>query len=139
MGRGLVGMTLQGLVDGAGVLTGKVVVRQVPTLLKLNLTGPAAIGAQVAAAVVAGWAANKVKPGMGRMVLAGGIAAALEPTIKAANIPFVSAGLGDYYSAYLLPNGQMGLYPSGAAPSLAVPPSSLAGQRRFMGDYQEAN
>lgn len=119
--RGIVGQVTQGAMDALGVVTGKVFSRAVPALVGLNLTGFAGVAIQAASAVVGGFVGSKIKPGFGRMVLAGGLAGIIEGYAKALNIPVISPALGDEYdaamqhgmAAYTLPGAEepLGLYP----------------------------
>lgn len=97
--KGMVGSVMQGFGDALAIVGGKVASRAIPALVGLQQTGIAGVAIQAGSAIAASWAANKVKPGLGRLVLAGGLAGILEGYIKGANIPVVSAALGDYYDA----------------------------------------
>lgn len=100
-----------------GIVAGKVASRALPSLVGLNQVGFAGVAIQAVSAFAAGWAAGKfINPEFGKMVLAGGLAGIIEGYIKAANIPVVSATLGDEFSPvgmYELPtmdNAALGLY-----------------------------
>src|SRR5882672_1824402 len=139
-GRGMLNRVVELGIDAAGILGGKMVARKAPTLAGFTPDSWGAVGAAILGGAAAGFLADKVRPGLGRFVLASAVATAVEPKVKAAtatSLPAASNLLGDYYmGSYLMAGAGMGLYPSGAAPSLAVPPSALAGSRRFS-DSQE--
>jgi hypothetical protein len=87
-----------GAVGGAvAVVGGKVASRALPALVGFNQTGVAGVAAQAASGYVSAWLANKLKPGLGKLVLIGAFAGIVEGFIKGANIPVVSPALGDYY------------------------------------------
>lgn len=85
---------------------------------------------KVAAAVAVGWVAARVNANAGKMALAGGLASVIRGPVKAANIPLVSANLGDgdYYTP--------GQYAVGAYPQ--VPALSSYPQAGYSGDEDES-
>jgi hypothetical protein len=102
--RGLGAQLMQGATDAVGIVAGKAASRALPQLVGLSQTGIVGVAIQAGAAVAAGFLGGKVNRNFGRMVLAGGLAGILEGYIKVANIPVISASLGDEYDAV------MGLY-----------------------------
>lgn len=100
-GRGIMAQLTQGAVDALGVVTGKAASRAIPALVGLNQTGPMGVAIQAGAAIAAGWLGNMVNRNFGRMALAGGLSGIVEGFIKVANIPVISAALGDEYDAVM--------------------------------------
>lgn len=95
--KGLIGMATQGLKDAAGVVVGKTAARALPQVLGLPQAGAMGLGIQAVAALVVGYGASRfLGHDVGRMVLAGGLAAPLESAVKQMNIPIVSAALSAY-------------------------------------------
>ncbi len=99
--RGIVAQLTQGAVDALGVVTGKAASRAIPALIGLNQTGPAGVAIQAASAIAAGWLGSLVNRNFGRMALAGGLSGIVEGFVKVANIPILSASLGDEYDAVM--------------------------------------
>jgi hypothetical protein len=114
--KGILNMGMRAVGDGVGVVAGKVASRAIPSMLNLGLTGFAGVALQLASGIAAGWAAGKfINRDFGRMVVAGAAGGILEGFAKAANIPVVSATLGDEYDA------AMGIWLPGApAPDQGV-------------------
>jgi hypothetical protein len=98
-GRGLVGKITGGLVDAGWVLGGEAGTNIIAGFIPATLltSAPLQALAKVAAAVAVSWAAKKVSPNASKMALAGGLAAVIRGPVKAANLPLVSAALGDFY------------------------------------------
>lgn len=113
--RGIVGQITQGVVDGAWIVTGKALTNAIPTVLKLGGTGIMGAAIKSVAAVVSGMLAGQFLGANAlKLVTAGGFAAIVEPFIKGANIPVISAALGDtfpeYYIGAYAPAGELGAY-----------------------------
>lgn len=89
------GRLFGGVVDAAELLAGKAVARTVPGLVKIDRDTTTGLIVQATAGAAAGIAAHMVNANLGKMVMAGGLSAPLESLIRRANIPVVSAALGD--------------------------------------------
>lgn len=100
-GRGVVAQLMQGGQDALGIVVGKAASRAIPALVNLTQTGPAGVAIQAASAIAAGWIGSMVNRNFGRMALAGGLAGIVEGFVKVANIPILSASLGDEYDAVM--------------------------------------
>lgn len=112
LGRGVVGHIIGGAVDAAEILVGKAAVNTIAGFLPVTQTGAVGALAKIVAAVAVSWAARKVSPNASKMTLAGGLLAVIEPPVKAANIPLLSAGLSDYPSNFYVPGPlAVGSYP----------------------------
>lgn len=124
-GRGLIGQLTAGFVDAGEVLVGEAATNIIASYIPV--TGPALqAAAKVGAAVLVAWAGKRVSSNFAKMALAGGLASVIRGPIKAANLPLVSAALGDadYYA--------VGAYPT--APALNAYPQAYAG----VGDDDDA-
>ncbi len=120
MGKGFIGMLLQGSIDTVEVTLGKVVARTIPTMVNIPTSGPMGLIVQTAVAVAVGFVGHQfVSKNAGKMMLAGALSAPVESIIKQANIPFISAGLGE--EPEIVEIGGMGAYPSlGAYPEMGM-------------------
>lgn len=102
--RGFVPMLMEGVVDAGEIVVGKAAVRLVPSLFGWTRGTMMNLIAQSATAVVLGYAGHSwISRNAGKMLLAGGLASPIEDMIKSANIPMLSAALGeemDYLAAY---------------------------------------
>lgn len=128
-GRGIVGKVMTGVVDAAWVLGGEAGTNIIAGFVPVTGTALQA-AVKVAAAVAVGWAAARVNANAGKMALAGGLASVIRGPIKAANLPLISANLGD---------GDMyapGQYAVGAYPQ--VPALSAYPQAGYSGDDDES-
>jgi hypothetical protein len=112
---------MTGLVDAAEVLAGEAATNVIAGYIPV--TGAALqAAAKVGAAVIVAYVGKKfVGANFAKMALAGGLAAVIRGPVKAANIPIVSAALGDadYYA--------VGAYPQGALPGVGAYPQAYAG------------
>lgn len=108
----VVPMVQSGVVNAAGVLAGRIVVRQVvrrvpglPTAMTIEGTaGNAAV--QAAIAVAGGMLADRfVGPKHAEMFVAGGLSSAAESVLRRLNVPFVSNSLGEVpgYTTLFIP------------------------------------
>jgi hypothetical protein len=90
-------MLVQGVKDAAVITAGKATANVIGRLIPVPGTGMLPrVGAQAAAAVAVGFAANRfLGRDMARFAVAGALQAPIEGFAKAANIPYVSAALGD--------------------------------------------
>lgn len=104
---GLLKQAMQGATDGAWIVAGKALTNALPSLVGLSQTGIMGAAVKAVAATVAGMLAGQfLGANAAKLVTAGGYAAIVEPFIKAANIPIISAALGDTY-----PEQFIGSYP----------------------------
>jgi len=95
--RGIVGMVTTAAQDSLGLIGGRVIARAVPQMIKLPTDGPIGIVARLAVGIVAAIGARRISPRVGEMVLLGAVSGEVERLIKAANVPVISAALGDSY------------------------------------------
>ncbi len=116
-GRGVVGQITGGVVDAAWLLGGEAGTNIVAGFIPLDKTGPMGMVVKVGAAVLVAWLAKRVSPNAAKMVLAGGLASVIRGPIKAANIPLVSANLGDLYDegGYAVGAGSYPMLPGGVS------------------------
>lgn len=96
-GRGIVGQLTNGFVDAAWVLGGEAGTNIIAGFIPLDKTGPMGLVTKLVAAVGVAWLAKRVSPNAAKMALAGGLAALIRGPVKAANVPLISANLGDLY------------------------------------------
>lgn len=115
-GRGIVGQITGGVVDAAWLLGGEAGTNIIAGFIPLDKSGAMGAVVKVAAAVAVAWLAKRVSPNASKMALAGGLASVIRGPIKAANLPLVSANLGDLYdeSGYAV---GAGAYPQGLLPA----------------------
>jgi hypothetical protein len=114
--KGITGRAIQGATDGAGVLAGQIAARAIPTALKLPQAGTLGLAVQAGVGIGAGMVAGRmVNANLGRNMVAGAFAAIFASLVKRANVPVISAALGDegdLVSAY--PTTEIAAYPYGA-------------------------
>jgi hypothetical protein len=118
------GQVTTGVVDAAWVLGGEAGTNVIAGFIPLDKTGPMGLVVKIAAAVAVAWLARRVNPNAAKMALAGGLASVIRGPIKGANLPLISANLGDMYdeSGYAV---GAGAYPQGLlAPGVAAYPES---------------
>ena len=129
-GRGIVGKITTGLVDAAWVLGGEAGTNIIAGFIPLSGGMAVQAAVKVAAAVAVGWVAARVNANAGKMALAGGLASVIRGPVKAANLPLISANLGDgdFYAP--------GQYAVGAYPQ--VPALSSYPQAGYSGDEDES-
>jgi hypothetical protein len=134
----MVPMLIQGVKDAAVITAGKATANVIGRLIPVPGTGMLPrVGAQAAAALAVGFAANKfLGRDMARFAVAGALQAPIEGFAKAANIPYISAALGDdvlgdYY-------GEVGDYSGGNAIGAGVGDYS-GGNTQGVGDAMEAD
>lgn len=90
----VLGMLKDGVMDAAGIIAGEVGARTLPTLLKLPKQGAVGLGVQALSAVALGYGADRfVNKDVGRMVLAGALAAPMKTFIVSKNVPFLAPAL----------------------------------------------
>jgi hypothetical protein len=123
-GRGIVGQLTSGFVDAAWVLGGEAGTNIIAGFIPLDKTGPMGLVTKLAAAVGVAWLAKRVSPNAAKMALAGGLASLIRGPIKGANLPLISANLGDLYDE--------GYYAVGAGAYPALP--GVASYPQEMGD-----
>lgn len=92
---GLPGRLFAGAVDAVEVVGGKIVARTVPSLVSIERDSTTGLIVQALAGAAVGVVGSYVNPNAGKMLMAGGLAAPLETLIKKANLPYVSAALGE--------------------------------------------
>lgn len=114
------GRVTGGLVDAAWVLGGEAGTNIVAGFIPLDKTGPMGLVVKVAAAVAVGWLAGRVNQNASKMALAGGLASVIRGPVKAANVPLISAALGDgdfytpgSFAVGAYPQVGVGAYPIG--------------------------
>ena len=128
-GRGIVGKVMTGVVDAAWVLGGEAGTNIIAGFVPVTGTALQA-AVKVAAAVAVSWVAGRVNSNAAKMALAGGLASVIRGPVKAANLPLISANLGD---GDLYSPGQyaVGAYPM--APALSAYPTA-----GYSGDEDES-
>lgn len=95
--RGIAGMVTNAAKDSLALISGRVVARAVPQMVKLPSDGIVGIAARVAVGIIAAIGAQRISARTGEMVLLGAVSGEVERIIKAANVPVVSAALGDSF------------------------------------------
>jgi hypothetical protein len=115
-GRGIIGQVTSGVIDAAWLLAGEAGTNVVSGFIPLDKAGPMGAVVKVASAVAVAWLAKRVSPNAAKMALAGGLASVIRGPIKNANLPLISANLGDLYdeSGYAV---GAGAYPQGLLPA----------------------
>lgn len=100
--------------DAGWLLAGEAGTNIVAGFIPLDKSGAMGAVVKVASAVAVAWLLKRVSPNASKMALAGGLATVIRGPIKAANLPLVSANLGDegYYAVGSYPQG---LLPAGVA------------------------
>lgn len=119
--RGFMPMLMEGAIDAGEVVVGKAAARLVPSLFGFGKGTMMNMTIQAITAIGMGYIGHSfVSRNAGKMLLAGGLASPLEDIIKAANVPLISAALGeetDLIAAYPgdmsdYPESDLGLYPT---------------------------
>lgn len=95
--RGIPGMVMNAARDSLGLIGGRIVARAVPQMVKLPSDGILGIAGRLAVGIVAAIGAQRISARTGEMVLLGAVSGEVERIIKAANVPVVSAALGDSF------------------------------------------
>jgi hypothetical protein len=123
-------MLIQGVKDAGVVTAGKATANIIGRLIPMPVQGTVGrvISATIGAAAV-GFAAQKfLGRDMARFAVAGALQAPIEGFVKAANVPYVSAALGDDVLGDYYGESSVGDYGGGSLPAGAT-----------MGDYTGAN
>lgn len=99
--RGLVPMATQGVVDAGVIVASKAATRAVTAFLKID--GQTTLGSvtEALAGLALGVVAEGMRPGMGRIVVAGAFAGPAERVVRQAGIPYVTPLLGEDYPVEL--------------------------------------
>jgi hypothetical protein len=114
-GRGIIGHVVGGFVDAGWLLAGEAGTNVVSGFIPLDKTGPMGAVVKVASAVAVAWLAKRISPNASKMALAGGLASVIRGPVKNANLPLISANLGDLYdeSGYAVGAGAYPMLPAG--------------------------